>query len=183
MGTLKVLYHSDLWGLPGTVDQHWTPYARLSRRALSPSFLTMEDAARYVHRKIKKSPNADRIFGGLIFQRLDQRFVATEPLAGRGETFDPYGIIPAERLDLTPTGGTIVGFYHSHRPQDSMLLPPGVEQQLYADMLEPHEVCAAIQDRDWAPVRFLSTPQGALLKYVPSGTDREKKFLARVAPR
>lgn len=182
MGTLKVLYHSDLWGLPGTVDQHWTPYARLSRRALSPSFLTMDDAARYVHRKIKKSPNADRIFGGLIFQRLDQRFVATEPLAGRSETFDPYGIIPAERLDLTPTGGTIVGFYHSHRPQDSMLLPPGVEQQLYADMLEPHEVCAAIQDRDWAPVRFLSTPQGALLKYVPSGTDREKKFLARVAP-
>lgn len=182
MGTLKVLYHSDLWGLPGEVKAHWTPYARLQRRALSPSFVTLDDAARYVHGKIKQSPKVDRIFGGLIFQRLDKRFVATEPLAGRNETFDPDGVIPGERLDLTPTGGSVVATYQSHRAQASMLSPPGVEQQLYANMFEPHEVYTAIKDRDWAAVRFLSTPDGALIKYVPSGSEREKKFIARVAP-
>lgn len=182
MGTLQVVYHSDVWGQPGQVKPDWTPYARLRRRALSPSFATAEDAARYVHQKIRRSARTDRIFGGLIFQRLDRRFVATEPLAGRNETFDPSGIIPGERLDLTPAGASVVAFYHAHHAQHSMLSTPDVEQQLYANMFEPHELCAAIQDRDWAAARFLSTPDGALLKYVPSGSDREKKFLARLAP-
>lgn len=182
MGTLQVVYHSDVWGQPGQVKPDWTPYARLRRRALSPSFATAEDAARYVHQKIRRSARTDRIFGGLIFQRLDKRFVATEPLAGRNETFDPSGIIPGERLDLTPAGASVVAFYHAHHAQHSMLSTPGVEQQLYANMFEPHELYAAIQDRDWAAARFLSTPDGALLKYVPSGSDREKKFLARLAP-
>lgn len=182
MGELKVMYHSDLWGRVGKVRADWAPYAHLRRRALSPLFITAEDAARYVHKKIKQSPVGEHIFGGLIFQRLDKRFVATEPLAGRSETFDPNGVIPRERLDLTPNGASIVGFYHSHRAPPSMLSPPGDEQKLYHNMLEPHEVYSAIQDRDWAASRFLSTSQGALLKYVPSGSVLEKKFTPRIAP-
>ena len=182
MGELKVMYHSDLWGRVGKVKADWAPYAHLRRRALSPLFITAEDAARYVHKKIKHSPVGEHIFGGLIFQRLDNRFVATEPLTGRSETFDPHGVIPRERLDLTPNGASVVGFYHSHRAQPSMLSSSGDEQALYHNMLEPHEVYSAIRDRDWSASRFLSASDGALLKYVPSGSEIEKKITARAAP-
>ena len=183
MGTMTVLYTSDVWRQTGWVSATWEAYHDIYRRALSPSFVTADDAARYAHEKIRRANHApDRIYGGLILQRADSRFVATEPLAGRNETFDPHAVLPSERTEIMPSGCRVVAVYHSHHAAPSMHSTPSVERQLYPAMFEPHEVHAAIQDRAWAPARYLSTSDGALLKYTPSGSQLEQKFMQRVAP-
>lgn len=182
MGQLNVLHPSDAWGPAGRVTSSWQAYSRLQRRMLSPSFISADDAARYAHRKMRRYLASGRVYGGLVYQRLDNRFVVTEPLPGRNETFDPHSVIPGERIELTPHGCSVVAVYHSHRPAPSHHSAPGDEQQLYRNMLEPHEVYGAIKHHDWAPARYLSTPDGALIKYVPSGSVLEKKLLSRVAP-
>ena len=121
-------------------------------------------------------------YGGLILQRADTRFIATEPLAGRNETFDPHAVLPRERTQIMPPGCRVVAVYHSHHAAPSMHSTPNVERQLYRAMFEPHEVYAAINERAWAPSRYLSVADGALLKYTPSGSAQEQAFMQRVAP-
>lgn len=183
MGELKVLYTSDVWRQAGRVTASWEAYHDLYRRALSPLFVTADDAARYAHEKIlHANHDSDRIYGGLILQRADTRFVATEPLAGRNETFDPHVVLPRERPESMPPGCRVVAVYHSHHAAPSMHSTPIVERQLYRAMFEPHEVYAAINEREWAPARYLSVADGALLKYTPSGSALEQRFMQRIAP-
>ena len=79
-GQLDVLRGSAMWDRLGQVGLDWAPFARFSWPKMSPSFLSADDAARYVHRQI--GGRRDRQFAGYIFQRNDKRFIVTEPLEG-----------------------------------------------------------------------------------------------------
>ena len=179
-GELSVLHTSDLWSRAGRVTAAWKPYAGFSRRALGPSFVSADDAARHAHEHIARRD--DKVYGGLIYQRLDTRFVATEPLACHNESFDPTCVMPPELIALTPHGCSVVAVYHTHRVHPLRLWRTEAEEQLFQTMLEPHELNAAIRDREWAPVRYFSAHDGTLLKYTPSDSVRERVLRTQIAP-
>lgn len=179
-GELSVLYTSDLWSRTGRVTQQWQPYKHFARRVLSPCFISADDAALYVHERI--AGRDKKVLGGVIYQRADQRFVATEPLAVSTETFDINTVIPPEVQSFAPPGCTPVAMYHTHRVLPLQLWRSTQEEQLYRNMLEPHEVGAAINDRGVIKSRYFSTQEGALLKYSPSGSKDELRMLGQLTP-
>jgi len=178
-GELSVVHTSDVWSRAGRVQTTWQPFVGFMRRNLGPSFISADDAARYAHEQI--GGRLDAVYGGLIFQ-VGERFCASEPLAVHTETFDPQRVIPPELPSFTPYGATAVAVYQSHRICPLHLWRSAVEEQVLRNMFDPHELCTAIKERTWAKVRYLSTLEGALLKYTPSGSEPELKFLARIAP-
>lgn len=179
-GELSVLYTSDLWSRTGRVTQQWQPYKHFARRILSPCFISADDAALYVHARI--AGRDKKVFGGVIYQRADQRFVASEPLAVSTETFDINTVIPPEVQSFAPPGCTPVAMYHTHHVRPLQLWRSAQEEQLYRNMLEPHEVGAAITDRGSLKTRYFSTQEGALLKYSPSGSKDELRMLSQLTP-
>lgn len=178
-GDLSVVHTSDLWSRAGRVQTIWRPFDGFMRRNLGPSFISADDAARYAHEHI--GGRVDAVYGGVIFQ-VGERFFASEPMAVHTETFDPQRVIPPELPSFTPYGATAVAVYQSHRINPVHLWRSAVEEQVRCNMFDPHELCTAIKERDWARVRYLSTHEGALLKYTPSGLEPELKFLSRIAP-
>lgn len=178
-GELSVVHTSDLWSKAGHVQTTWQPFDGFMRRNLGPSFISADDAARYAHEQI--GGRVDAVYGGLIFQR-GERYFASEPMAVHTETFDPQRVIPPELTSFTPYGATAVAVYQSHRIHPLHLWRSPVEEQVRRNMFDPHELCTAIKERGWAKVRYLSTQEGALLKYTPSGLEPELKFLSRIAP-
>lgn len=179
-GELSVLHTSDLWRDEGRVTADWQPYNRFYRRELGPSFVTADDAARYAHKQIASRTGS--VYGGLIYQRLDNRFVATEPLSGKNETFDASMVFPAQLARFVPTGCSVVAVYHSHRVHPLQLWRSQDEEKLFRNMLEPHEVFDAINNREWAAIRYFSAQDGALLKYTPSGSPQEALLRVQLAP-
>jgi len=179
-GELSVLNTSDLWSTAGRVTHLWQPYKHFLRRALSPAFISADDAALYVHGRIAGRDR--KVYGGVIYQRTDKRFVATEPLAVSTETFDVKTVIPPELQSFVPPGCTRVAMYHTHRVSPLQLWRSAQEEQLYRNMLEPHEVSAAINDRNEIKTRYFSTQEGALLKYSPSGSQSEQHVLGLLSP-
>lgn len=179
-GELSVLHTSDLWRDEGRVGTGWQPYRGFYRRPLGASFVALDDAARDAHDRMPK--RRDAVFGGLIYQRMDNRYVATEPLEVKNETFDPMTVYPAELARFVPHGCSVVAVYHSHRVQPLQLWRSAQEEKLYRNMLEPHEVLEAIKQREWAAVRYFSTQGGALLSYTPSGSALEAVLSAQLSP-
>ena len=180
-GALSVVHASDCWGDIGRVSAQWQPYANVVARAWSPAFVDADTAARHVHQQIKQEEG--RVFGGLICQRPDGLFTATAPVASYGETFDPALVYPAASRASMPAGYRVVAVYHTHRVQPLQLWRSAEEEQLYRNMLEPHELRAAIEERQWAQTRYFSAHDGALIKYTPSGSEREGRLLERITPR
>lgn len=179
-GELHVLHTSDLWRYEGRVDFNWQPYEGFYRRELGPSFVTADDAARDAHEKINRLKSG--VYGGLIYQRLDNRFVATEPLLAHNETFDASMVYPPELARFVPAGCSVAAVYHSHRVHPLQLWRSRDEERLFRNMLEPHEVYDAIKSREWAAVRYFSAQDGALLKYTPSGSPREALLGVHLSP-
>lgn len=178
-GELNVVHTSDLWSKVGRVETTWQPFDGFMRRNLSPSFISADDAARYAHEQI--GGRVDAVYGGLIFQR-GARYFASEPMAVHTETFDPQRIFPPELPSFSPYAATAVAVYQSHRSRPLYLWRSANEEQVRRNMFDPHELCTAIKDRGGVKAYYLSTQEGALLKYTPSGSELELKFLPRIAP-
>ena len=178
-GQLEVIRRSDVWGREGRVWDAWLPFEGFMRRTLSPVFVDMDDAARYAHELIAR--RVDFTYGGLILKRQDNLFVVTEPLALSTETFDEQTVFPPEMAAYIPFGCVIFATYHTRRVRPLQLWRPANEERVCRNMFAPHEVRAALLDRR-GRVRYFSAQDGALLKYAPSGSDLEKKLLARVSP-
>ena len=178
-GVLDIVRGSDVWGAEGRVQSTWQPFEGFMRRTLGPVFIDMDDAARFAHEQIAQ--RVDFTYGGLILQRSDGRFVATEPLAVTTETFNSSVVFPPEVASFMPWGCWAVATYHTHRIQPLQLWRSDEEERINRSMFEPHELRVAMQEQVGYS-RYLSTQDGALLKYTASGTDLEKKFLPRITP-
>ena len=101
-GVLDIVRGSDVWGAEGRVQSTWQPFEGFMRRTLGPVFIDMDDAARFAHEQIAQ--RVDFTYGGLILQRSDGRFVATEPLAVTTETFNSSVVFPPEVASFMPWG-------------------------------------------------------------------------------
>lgn len=178
-GDLDVVRGSDVWGGEGRVQSTWQPFDSFIRRTLGPVFIEMDDAARYAHEQI--ALRVDFTYGGLILQRTDGCFVATEPLAVTTETFDSNVVFPPEAASLMPSGCQAVATYQTHRIEPLQLWRSDEEERINRSMFEPHELRIAMQERVGYS-HYLSSQDGSLLKYTVNGTDLEKKFLPRIAP-
>lgn len=113
-GRLEVLRGSRLWDRLGLVGLDWVPFARFPWPTLSPAFLSADDAARYVHKQIGN--RRDRQYAGYIFQRFDNRFIATEPLEGGIESLSLGQLYPRdnEGRPVFPIDHAQAGRYVSH---------------------------------------------------------------------
>lgn len=113
-GQLEVLRASALWARTGIVGSEWQAFAGFAWPILSPLFLSADDAARYLHRQIGQ--RRDRRFAGYIFQRSDQRFVATLALEGGIEAISSGQFYPQDNAarSIFPNDLTLHARYVSH---------------------------------------------------------------------
>lgn len=112
-GELSVVRVSDQWGLLGRVESHWVAYQHIKPLSLSPPFLDADQAARYAHEHIAQ--RVDAVYGGLVYQGPDGRFIATLPVPVLTEIFNPTGLLLSGRTSHIPSGSTLVAIYQSQR--------------------------------------------------------------------
>lgn len=162
---LHVLRTSACWDRKGMVGIHWAPSRNLQRRSLGPVFLTADDAA--VHARSQVPDGTPRAFGGLILQRSDGRYVATDPVDIPREDFDISWIFSnaAVELDLFPSGCTIVARYRSRVLRALPILLSDVDKELYRNMLSVDSVYTAFMSRTQALDEYLFAPDGATIRY------------------
>ncbi|KAF1022346.1 MAG: hypothetical protein GAK37_03375 [Pseudomonas sp.] len=153
----------------------------LARR---PAFLSADDAARDAHERIGDRRQVE--FGSVILQRLaDRLFVASEPVAGQATTFNWTRLLdrsgPAADF-IDPPGYRIVGSLHSHpdrlaatRQQN----PTWTQQQVrtFMSFYSVPDIGFNYQERARFTQAYLSGPDGALLKYQPTGSAAEAGFV------
>jgi len=166
-GRLQVIQPSDCWSIAGDVNGLWVPYENLQRRRLSPAFVSMDDAARYIRRRVL--PSLDRSYGGIILRRDDGGFVATEPLRVSDEVFDVKSIFPDEMVTrgLYPPRTTVVASYHS-RPatQWPFLLAPA-QSAVYGNMFSTRVLAQSLSAALARHSHYLLAPDGALIRLKP----------------
>lgn len=88
--------------------------------ALSPLFMSADDAARWAYERIDYSV-ADKEYGGAILKQ-GNRYFATTPIADQQLTFDHRILLATDADDnfIAPNGYSCEALYHSH--------PPNLEQ-------------------------------------------------------
>ena len=166
-GLLQVVRTSHCWGVIGDVTGLWVPYENLQRRRLSPAFLSMDDVARYIRRRVL--PNLDQPYGGIILRRDDGWFVATEPVRVSDEVFDIKSIFPDEMVTrgLYPPRTAVVASYHS-RPatQWPFLLSP-TQSAVYGNMFSTRLLAQSLSADQARHSHYLLAPDGALIRLKP----------------
>ncbi|MGY2342509.1 DUF4329 domain-containing protein [Pseudomonas sp. SDO5532_S415] len=183
-GRLEVLRGSKLWDRLGPVGLDWAPFAAFPWPTLSPAFLSVDDAARYVHERIGNW--RDRQYAGYIFQRDDKRFIATEPLEGGIESVSPGQFYPSDNKGrlIFPIDHVLVGRYVSHEALSR--LDPGKVDRL---KWSRQEAALSLQTFSVEEMRqvlldemplYLSGAQKSLVKFEPAETtgarDLEKRL-------
>ncbi|WP_191636180.1 DUF4329 domain-containing protein [Pseudomonas fluorescens] len=150
---------------------------------LSPAFISEDDAARYAHERIGSKRDVE--YGSVILRRLsDNRFFATEPITGKSKTFNWLSILKRESTGdfAHPDGYRIVGSLHSHPEAfdyTKQLNPTWSDQQIKAFMsfYSVPDISFNYAERSTFASAYLSGPDGALLKYKPSGTEAERQYV------
>ena len=170
---LSVIQPSECWDETGKLGADWVPFADFSRRALSPAFLSEDDAARYAKALIKD--HQDHVYGGLILRRGDGRYVATEPLLVTTENFDPKWILPDEdvRMDFLAPGMNIVARYRS-RP-DTLPGFPLAEKELsvYRNMFSTEVLGKALECNHLWRREYLFGPDGSVISFTCDDPDQD----------
>ncbi|WP_411381337.1 DUF4329 domain-containing protein [Pseudomonas sp. MPB26] len=163
-GSLRVIRTSHCWARSGPVEALWNPYANLLRRRLSPTFLTMDDAARYVRRRV--ALNLDQAFGGLILRRDDGWFVATEPARLLDEVFDVKWIFPDELATrgLYPPRTVVVASYHSRPARHWPFVLSPNESAVYSNMFSTRVLSQALLGDPVRRYHYLLAPEGAVIR-------------------
>ncbi|MDQ0650961.1 DUF4329 domain-containing protein [Pseudomonas cedrina] len=163
-GSLRVIRTSHCWARSGPVEALWNPYANLLRRRLSPTFLTMDDAARYVRRRV--ALNLDTAYGGLILRRDDGWFVATEPARLLDEVFDVKWIFPDELVarGLYPPRTVVVASYHSRPARHWPFVLSPAESAVYSNMFSTRLLSQALLGDPVRRYHYLLAPEGAVIR-------------------
>lgn len=170
---LSVIQPSECWDETGKLGADWVPFADFNRRALSPAFLSEDDAARYAKALIKD--HQDHVYGGLILRRVDGRYVATEPLPVTTENFDPKWILPDEdvRMDFLAPGMKMVARYRS-RP-DTLPGFPLAEKELsvYRNMFSTEVLGKALECNHLWNREYLFGPDGSVISFTCNDPDQD----------
>lgn len=183
-GQLEVLRASALWARPGIVGSEWQAFAGFPWPVLSPLFLSADDAARYLHQQIGQ--RRDRRFAGYIFQRSDQRFVATLALEGGIEALSSGRLYPQDNAgrSIFPSGLVLHARYVSHEAL-SRLDPENVQKRKWSrqdaalslQMFSVEETRQVLLDQ--LPL-YLSGSARALLRFEPGETGTAQSLVKRL---
>lgn len=166
-GLLQVVSTSHCWGVVGDVTGLWVPYENLQRRRLSPAFLSMDDVAQYIRRRV--SPNLDQPYGGIILRRDDGWFVATEPVRVSDEVFDIKSIFPDEMVTrgLYPPRTAVVASYHSRPAMQWPFLLSPAQSAVYGNMFSTRLLAQSLSAAQARHYHYLLAPDGALIRLKP----------------
>lgn len=150
---------------------------------LSRAFEDPDDAARDAHVII--GDQRDREYGGFILRRDDGRYVATKPRVGEDFSFNPALVFPFDEEAGTyrlPVGHHDYAMYHSHPsvPFEKSHWWPQREQATHFNFFSTSDLHTAISQHDFAPVSYLSGPDGSLIKYTSSASLAEGALLSRL---
>lgn len=161
--------------------------ALFDQLALSPPFITADDAARYLHERITHR-TVSRF--GYIFQRDDGKFVSTKGIAlsalSRELEWHFDGSLDTPKS--LPAGyrhvGTLVASSDIHEAlkqqfaagSRKLLLPLDVEATLYACVPTFHFTISIMAASQTVPVLYYSSPHDSLVKYVRSNSAAEHAF-------
>ncbi|MGB3125700.1 MAG: DUF4329 domain-containing protein [Pseudomonas sp.] len=163
-GRLSVVQPSGCWDRTGDVLGLWNPYQNLQRRRLSPAFLTMDDAARYVRRRVRAG--VDAAYGGIILRRDDGWFFATEPLRVPDEMFDFKWIFPDEMVTrgLYPPRTAVAASYHARSALQSPFLLSPEQAAVYGNMFSTRLLAQALSSDPARDYHYLLAADGALIR-------------------
>ncbi|WP_159932711.1 DUF4329 domain-containing protein [Pseudomonas sp. S35] len=184
-GTLTVLGTDRVWDQAGRVTAHWRPFSNIAPVTTGPAFMSPDDAARWAHNQIGTRRNKE--YGGAILKR-GNRYFATEPTSGAHVLFDFRAILALDDQQnfIAPYPYECHALYHSHPGDDGQIkrhnpsfTPDQVE--LFNSFYSNADQVFVITHRDFARVHYLSGAEGALLKYVSSGSAEEKSLYAQLA--
>lgn len=184
-GKLDLIASSPLWGARGPVGPEWKPYRRSSAAGetsvypvLSPLFSSEQEAMRYAHENMGDRQVHQR---GLILESLKRKaYVATEPVNAKAYTlpsdFPFSGGIRAYKI---PEDFFVCAKYVAapRVPVDE------VSDPVYANFIAPadleeelryiHSLHAQHRPRHQYPMLYLSTRDGALLRYLTSEVSQD----------
>lgn len=164
-GELSVLHTDTVWDREGPVDTKWLPALNLERCQLSATFATADDAVLSARSQIPAY--TDRIYGGLVLQRPDGLFVATQPVITFHEDFAVEWIFPDESIEagLFPAGCSIVGRYRSRQSRTVSVILEEKQRQLYLNMLSVKVVYTAFTRAGRLLDEYLFGPDGSVIRY------------------
>ncbi|MEB0204725.1 DUF4329 domain-containing protein [Pseudomonas sp. CCC3.1] len=141
--------------------------------ALSPAFITSDDAAVYAHDLIGSRRNKE--YGGFILSK-DHHYYATLPVSSGGSLFRPSDVLARspEGDMLPPEGYVIEGLYHSHTAFKRTTLVGDPESDLQDNFFSLMDLRTAITFRHNYARFYLSNPDKSLICYVASGSPAEQ---------
>ncbi|WP_104904030.1 DUF4329 domain-containing protein [Pseudomonas sp. LH1G9] len=146
--------------------------------ALSPLFMSADDAARWAYERIDYSV-ADKEYGGAILKQ-GNRYFATTPIADQQLTFDHRILLATDADDnfIAPNGYSCEALYHSHPPNLEQVKArnPGISDDHASMMISffsPADLSFIIEHRSSVRAHYLCGPEGSLLKYTTSGSAAE----------
>lgn len=163
-GALRVIRASPCWDREGPVSGLWNPYQHLQRRRLSPAFVSMDDAARYVRQRVARDLALH--YGGVILRRDDGWFVATEPLRVPDEVFDIQWVFPDELVSrgYYPVRMSLVARYVSRPAAVVPLFLSPVQALVYGTMFSTRQLAQAMSEENASHYQYLLASDGALLR-------------------
>ncbi|MGY2191441.1 hypothetical protein [Pseudomonas pergaminensis] len=180
-GELSVLVAGKLWDVQGRVEQTWRPFARYRMPEFSPPFLQADDAARFAHEQVGSERYGE--YCGCILKTLDQRFVATLPVACKEEQRFAIGtVFPADHSGvlLVPEPYVLYGQYAACRSiarlDKARMRRNGwsreqasVDWQLFSDA----DLRNLIGNRHWVSTGYLSCDEHALIAFDLTGAKEQ----------
>lgn len=179
-GALQVMRTSLCWDRKGVIGAYWTPSQYLERRALSPVFLSADDAALHARSQIPQGKTG--AYGGLVLKRADGFFVATDPVEIPQEDFDINWIFPDESVTSGqfPAGCTIVARYRSRVARALPVVMSPVDKTLYLNMLSVDVVYTAFTRKEQTLDEYLFAPEGSTIRYRVGTWERIRADLSQV---
>lgn len=181
-GELHVVRTSPCWDKLGAVSGTWSGYENITRRRLSPTFASPDDAVRHVAALV--GDGRRRIYGGVVLRLLNGLFAATEPLAVPPRGFTTDWIYPGQIVakGLYPAGSTIVARYSSLVEQEVPILLSATEKAIYTGMI-PTSVLSILLHREAHIKRqYVLGFHGSILSYQLSDSVQEKALKNSLAP-
>jgi len=173
----------DIHDLPQPDSVRQTPITDRHMPALSPPFISADDAAYWAHTQI--GSKRDREYGGAILKHAGQYF-ATVPKQGATKQIALDSVIPIrDGKPVLPADYTCSGFYHSHPDTDDDFpsrMFPARQRSILRGLFSYPDMQVILRLSGHVPAHYLSGPDGTLLKFVVRTQAKLQAFVTLLDP-